>query len=104
MAYQEIKSGKLKKFEKAGDYIEGYFMGERNGKTKYGDAVFLDFKGEGEDNFCIVKTSGMIADWDNLLGVKVKIQYTGDVENPKTGRTFKNYKIFADYEDVCVPF
>lgn len=103
MAYQEVKTGKLKRFENAGDYVEGYYMGERIAETKYGKTVFLDFKGD-EENFSVIKTAGMMANWGKLQGIKVKIQYVGEAENPRTGRKFKNFKIFADFDDVRLPF
>jgi hypothetical protein len=46
----------------------------------------------------------MRADWDKLRGVRVKLEYIGDKKNPKTGRTFKEFKIYADYEDSYLPF
>jgi hypothetical protein len=105
MAFQEINNnGELKKFITVGDAVEGYFMGSHKGVTKYGDTVFLDFIDEDGNNFSIVQTSGMLADWDKLMNYKVKVEYTGDQKNAKSGRTFKDFKIYADFEDSYLPF
>jgi hypothetical protein len=103
MAFKEVNSVELKKFMATGDYVEGYYLGNHRVNTQYGEAVFLEFIND-DGEFNVVLTSGMRADWDKLRGVRVKLEYIGDKKNPKTGRTFKEFKIYADYEDSYIPF
>lgn len=104
MAYTEIGNSELKKLVKIGDSVEGYYIGQHKAMTKYGETVFIDFIGEDGNEFSIVQTQGMRANWEKLLNVKIKIEYIGDKTNDKTGRKFKDYKIYADFDDMYLPF
>lgn len=105
MAFKEVSaSGELKGFKAIGDTVEGYYMGTHESETVYGKAVFMDFTSEDGD-FSIIQTAGLKKyNWSSMQGMKVKIEYAGDKKNPKTGRTFKDFKIYADYEDSYLPF
>jgi hypothetical protein len=103
MAYSEITpSGDLKGFNYVGDYAEGYYKGMHEGLTAYGEAVFMDFTTENGD-FSIIQTAGLKRyNWEDMEGLKVRIEYVGDNVNPKTKRTYKDYKVLVDKEDILV--
>lgn len=105
MAYNEVSaSGELKGFKAVGDTVEGYYMGTHEGETAYGKAVFMDFTSEDGD-FSIIQTAGLKKyNWGAMQGMKVKIEYAGDKVNPKTKRTYKDYKVLVDKDDTVMPF
>lgn len=99
---KEFEAKELRKFVNVGDSVEGYFIGEHNAKTSYGDTLFLDFTTD-EGDFSVVASAGLKnVDWNDLQGVKVKIEYVGDKKNKKTGRMFKDFKVMADYDDTVM--
>ena len=73
------------KFEKEGDTIEGILLSKEQGKT-YGNDVYK-IKLENGDIKTVFSTTVMASEMSCVkVGQSVKIVYTGEKENSKTGQ------------------
>jgi hypothetical protein len=103
MAFKKVeKGGNLFKFERAGDAVEGILMKIRRGETQFGEAQFADIDTK-DGRVSVVITAGLgLFDWDSMINKMIRIEYTGDKKNSKTGRYFKDFDVYVD-EDY-IPF
>jgi hypothetical protein len=109
--FKEINVGveDLWKGEVEGDVLIGYLrkygkMNTKKGETAYIDISPVDANGqvilndENEPARTTVFLSAGLANypWSEWIGNAVKLEYTGEQENPRTGQTFKAYKVYVD--------
>ncbi len=89
------------KFELPGDNISGKLLRQRQIDTQYGEAQILDIEvldndtGELKIQSVPLKSNLMYGySWDEMIGKKVEIEYTGQQKNPKSGRVYKAFDVY----------
>lgn len=100
MAMKKVdKFANLVKFEKVGDALEGKLVRLRQGETVNGMATFAEVITADETRQAFIVSSGLaIFSLEGYIGQHIKIVYTGEVENVKSKRTFKDFDLFVDEE------
>lgn len=106
MAFVEIKKEQNEvsfpekfKFEKAGDVIEGVYLGTREtdfgGKGELTTFIQID---TGEQGTKEIKQLAALANLFEKVKINdiVRVTYLGEEKNPRTNRVFKNFKVEID--------
>lgn len=79
-----------------GEIVQGIIVGTNSGKTKFGEAIFLELLVNGEKRSMIITAGLTPFQWDSLYGKEIQIMYKGFEKNPKTGRNYKSYDVFVE--------
>lgn len=93
-------------FDKVGDAAEGYVLETREITTKHGPVdvlIITDAENKKATRSVFLSAALALTNWEELMGAYVRIEYTGDEKNPKTGRTFKAYDVMVDEATVPEP-
>jgi hypothetical protein len=80
-----------------GDKIEGTIVRKDTVLTQYGDRPLLEIDADGgrKTVWCGTTVLGRLYE-KAKVGYFVSLTYEGEVENPKSGRTYKNYAVDLD--------
>lgn len=98
---QEAKSGDLVKLEKKGDSISGVLLSVEESKM-YKGTYLLKIKNPADNMSKSVFVSNIV--YDKILsnqiepGNQIMIEYQGEVVSKKSGRSYKDYKVFFSKE------
>ena len=82
-------------FKDAGDAVEGQLVQITEGETSLGTATFALFD-DGKEQHSIIITSALsylVTPED--IGKEMRIVFTGEVKNPKSGRYYKAFDVFT---------
>lgn len=92
------------KFETPNDEFIGTLLAIREGKIKDSNVHFADFATEeGETVSILLPSSLEYQVTHDDIGTLLKIVYTGEVKNPKTGRLYKAFEVYKAAPDE-LPF
>jgi hypothetical protein len=81
-------------FDTKGQDFEGTLTDIRKVTTKMGDALVADFE-VADGSRCSLFLSTVLERLvnGNLVGRLIRIEYLGEVKNPKSGRTYKDFTV-----------
>jgi hypothetical protein len=98
--FKEVSKGDLGeqvKFENIGEFFTGTLKDIKVVDTKYGSGTALNFTDENGELKTIFASSALkLYDWPSMVGKLVRIEYIADVDNPKSGQTYKDFKVLVD--------
>jgi len=91
----EVERPVMVEFDTIGKVVEGTLVGIQDGITQYGEARFLQIKTDDDQNLSVCMSSSMaLIEWDDLVGLYVSIEYTGDEKSKNNkGKTYKTFKV-----------
>lgn len=98
MAFKKVeKFGSAVSFLNPGDCAEGLLQGKTTGTTQFGEAEFLQIVDDNGETQSVCISSNLAGyNWQDMMGMYVRITYTGNEKNPATKRTFKVYDVEVD--------
>lgn len=97
MSWNNISSNKTEviHFDTEGQEFDGVLTGIRKDvPTTNGPASIADFKGIDGKQYAIFLSAGLISHiTEDLIGRRLRIEYTGERKNASGNRTFKSFTI-----------
>jgi hypothetical protein len=97
----KVERPKMVQFDSIGDTAEGYLVSITEGETQFGTARFLQLADDdGKKSSVCVSASLALTPWEDLEGLYVRIEYTGDEKSKKQKN--KTYKTF-DIQHEAIP-
>ena len=94
--YERVGGGSFWKPETEGDSIEGLYKGKEMSEGKFGLQEIATLETRAGDLKKVSIKAGLKSSFELLSpGRVIKIVYTGKQKNPKSGRIFDGFEVFA---------
>ena len=91
----KVERPTMVEFDSIGVTAAGTLVGITQGITQFGEAEFLQLRtDDGQKTSVCISSSMALVDWEELQGLYVEIEYTGDEKSKKNkGKTYKTFEI-----------